>query len=178
MKNVPNEVLEGRFPQSLIQLLEMIGRLFLHEHPDSASSWNENCIKEVLSKFGVGTTVTDQCQFGQRSREGEPIRKPTRWMSNTVTIFEELLWCVRGSCLPGGFRDVLGEFVRGRVGLDNLGVIVFSCTANDKFPRILQLCWKYRWPLSVFGLAEVLKFVWRFFQQPTALSLRPLSVTL
>ena len=55
------------------------GRLFLHEHPDSASSWtDEACIKDMLTMQSVGTTVTDQCQFGQKSKEGNPIKKPIR----------------------------------------------------------------------------------------------------
>ena len=66
------------------------GRLLLHEHPDSASSWSEGCVCKVLSTPGVDTVVTDQCQFGQRSREGNPIRKPTRWMSNCGEILEAL----------------------------------------------------------------------------------------
>ena len=66
------------------------GRLFLHEHPDGASSWDETCIQDVLAKVGVGTTVTDQCQFEQRSREGHPLKKPTRWMSNCPEILAAL----------------------------------------------------------------------------------------
>ena len=72
------------------------GRLFLHEHPAGASSWEETCIKGVLAKEGVETTITDQCQFGQRSREGDPVKKPTKWMSNCPEILEALSQRCRG----------------------------------------------------------------------------------
>ena len=34
--------------------------------------------------------VSDQCQFGQVTREGGPVKKPTRWMSNSPKILEAL----------------------------------------------------------------------------------------
>ena len=43
------------------------GRLLLHEHPESASSWDEECIKELLKRKNVDTVVMDQCQFCQKS---------------------------------------------------------------------------------------------------------------
>ena len=61
----------------------------MHEHLDSASSWtDEECIKAMLARDGVHTVVTDRCQFGQKSREGHPVKKPTRWMSNCPGILE------------------------------------------------------------------------------------------
>ena len=39
---------------------------------------------------GVSTTLTDQCQFGQQSREGNPVLKPTKWMSNCEEVLEAL----------------------------------------------------------------------------------------
>ena len=72
------------------------GRLFLHEHPAGASSWDEQCILEVLGWKGVSTTLTDQCQFGQRSREGNPVLKPTKWMSNCEHILSSLSKCCGG----------------------------------------------------------------------------------
>ena len=66
------------------------GRLLLHEHPEGASSWDEECIKQVFKSLGMNIVVTDQCQFGQQSREGNPIRKPTKWMSNCGGILEAL----------------------------------------------------------------------------------------
>lgn len=39
---------------------------------------------------GVSTTILDQCQLGQRSSDGQPLKKPTRWMSNSEDILEHL----------------------------------------------------------------------------------------
>ena len=58
------------------------GRFFLHEHPHQADSWDELCVRKLLSSFGVEKIEMDQCQMGQKDKEGNPIRKPTRWMSN------------------------------------------------------------------------------------------------
>jgi hypothetical protein len=66
------------------------GRLFLHEHPGSATSWNEECVLEVLQQTGVARITADQCQLGQETEQGEPIRKPTGFMSNCPDILEQL----------------------------------------------------------------------------------------
>ena len=58
------------------------GRLFLHEHPAHATSWNERCIHEVLQLKGVARITGDQCQYGQETEGGQPIRKQTGFMSN------------------------------------------------------------------------------------------------
>ena len=57
------------------------GRYFLHEHPASASSWKEACITGLMREAEVGEVTVEQCQFGQKAVGGEPITKPTRWMS-------------------------------------------------------------------------------------------------
>ena len=66
------------------------GRLFLHEHPANATSWTEQCVLEVLQKSGVARVTADQCQLGQQTEEGEPIRKPTGFMSNCPEILRML----------------------------------------------------------------------------------------
>ena len=66
------------------------GRLFLHEHPANATSWNEECILEVLQQIGVARITADQCQLGQETDKGEPIKKPTGFMSNCPDLLEQL----------------------------------------------------------------------------------------
>ena len=81
------------------------GRYFLHEHPATASSWELRCIKEVLHLDGVDVTHGDQCQYGQRSIEGSPIKKGIRWMSNAPAVLKSLGRRCRGrggSCTMGG----------------------------------------------------------------------------
>ena len=40
------------------------GGLFLHEHPESATSWKEPCIQRISNLPGVITVVADLCQYG------------------------------------------------------------------------------------------------------------------
>ena len=58
------------------------GRYFIHEHPAFATSWDEPCVKQVLRQDGVDRIVCDQCQHGAQDESGNPIRKPTAFMSN------------------------------------------------------------------------------------------------
>ena len=69
------------------------GRLVLHEHPDGASSWDLQCVHDVLNLPGMSSIVSHMCQFGMATvdAEGEAlVLKPTRWMSNCPAILEEL----------------------------------------------------------------------------------------
>ena len=43
------------------------GRYFLHEHPEGASSWEEQCIKSLLAKEDVIRVNVDQCMYGLKS---------------------------------------------------------------------------------------------------------------
>ena len=66
------------------------GRYFLHEHPATATSWELPCIKEILYKDGVDIVHGNQCQYGQENKAGEPIKKGTKWMSNSREVFQSL----------------------------------------------------------------------------------------
>jgi len=80
-----------RFVCELYQEQVDAGRYFLHEHPAGATSWAEACIQELLSQPGVETAVCDRCQYGQEDdRSGDPVKKPTKWMSNSQCIRESL----------------------------------------------------------------------------------------
>lgn len=77
------------------------GRYFLHEHPAQADSWTESCIQDILGLEGVDSIVMHQCQLGQCDETGRPVKKPTRWMSNSSCILNRLnLQCtgVKGWC--------------------------------------------------------------------------------
>ncbi len=81
------------------------GRFFLHEHPDGASSWEEEVMQEVLRLPGVSRVKGDQCQYGQEVRfgtyKGHPIKKPTGFMSNAPRLLARLSKVCegnRGSC--------------------------------------------------------------------------------
>ena len=62
----------------------------MHENPAHAHSWKLSCIDEVMHLPGVARIDGDQCQYGQASIHGDPIRKPTGWMSNSPRILEQL----------------------------------------------------------------------------------------
>ena len=67
-----------------------MGRYFLHEHPAQASSWDELPINRMLSRPNVRTAVMDQCQYGLKDKHGNPMRKPTKWMSNSQAVLSAL----------------------------------------------------------------------------------------
>ena len=65
------------------------GRYFLHEHPASASSWQESCAQRMLNKHGVMKVVGDQCRYGLVATDGEytgPAKKSTGFMTNSPCI--------------------------------------------------------------------------------------------
>ena len=94
------------------------GRYFLHEHPVGAASWQEGCVQRVLGLQGVSRITGDQCQLGQKSHEGLPVKKPTGWMSNCPYALEELnKRCPGrgGECSKPGLRHHVCE---GRVATE------------------------------------------------------------
>ena len=64
------------------------GRIFLHEHPATAISWDEKPIKDLLMHQAVTYVVADQCQYGliTKGNHGEPMpaMKTTRFMTNAL----------------------------------------------------------------------------------------------
>ena len=47
------------------------GGVFIHEHPDSASSWMTEEIAEVMNLPGVVKRRVDMCRFNLRAKDGE-----------------------------------------------------------------------------------------------------------
>ena len=70
-------------------------RYFLHEHPAQATSWSTDVVKRIMNLEGVQRTVGDQCQYGAEAY-GQPIRKPTGFMSNCEGIRKSLSKLCRG----------------------------------------------------------------------------------
>ncbi len=66
------------------------GRYFLHEHPATATSWTEECVEKVLEVDGVETDVGDRCRYDQCAEDGTPVKKPTKWMSNSPEVLKTL----------------------------------------------------------------------------------------
>ena len=96
------EIVEERLPKArmhlefctkLYNLQIHHGRYFLHEHPQSATSWGEQCIQNVLGRKGVIKVSADQCQYGLMSRDktGEGVvRKATSFMTYAPYVAMEL----------------------------------------------------------------------------------------
>ena len=69
---------------------------FLHEHPATAMSWNEDSIHAVARMPTVHTVVGDQCQYGLVTpSEADPkvmvpALKPTKFMTNSQVMRDQL----------------------------------------------------------------------------------------
>ena len=62
-------------------------RHFILEHPDGASSWEEDCLAALSTQPGVFLSRFDQCRFGLRCPyTQEPIRKRTRLVHNIPEV--------------------------------------------------------------------------------------------
>ena len=85
-----------RFVCELYRAQHEAGRYFLHEHPLFATSWQNEHIVGILRLDGVDTVWGDQCQYGQQAGTEGPVKKPTRWLSNSVGILKKLDTKCRG----------------------------------------------------------------------------------
>ena len=100
-----------RFCMELYKLQADAGRYFLHEHPASAMSWAEPEVRRIAQMQGVQIAVGDQCMYEAADKDGDPIKKPTKFMTNSACIAEALSkrcggklgWCSR----PSGGRHAL-----------------------------------------------------------------------
>ena len=108
-----------RFVIELYPMQVKAGRDFLHEHPAGASSWREDIMKKLMRMQGVDVTVGDQCQFGGDDSKGNPLKKPTKFLSNSMLILKELSRRCSGrggacSRAVGGQHAVCGGMVARR----------------------------------------------------------------
>ena len=83
-----------RFVISLYKIQFDGGRHFLHEHPETATSWADPSMTKLLNEKRVSTTVSDQCEYGLLTPgpNGEPMaaNKPTKWMSSSPHMLKRL----------------------------------------------------------------------------------------
>ena len=70
------------------------GRHFLHEHPQSARSWQDEHMVDLLADPRVGITVSDQCEYGlfTPGPDGQPRRakKPPQWACPSPWMLKRL----------------------------------------------------------------------------------------
>ena len=94
------------------------GRYFLHEHPAYATSWQEKAVQELEAEPDVVTSVVDQCLYGCEDELGNPVKKPTRFLTNSAEMAKQL--CQRclgkqGECsrpTGGTHRQCRGKVAR------------------------------------------------------------------
>lgn len=65
------------------------GRYYLLEHPSGASSWHLPSIEEARSMLGAYLVSFPQCQYGLKAPNGKPMRKLTRFLTNSRHVAEE-----------------------------------------------------------------------------------------
>ena len=92
--DVQRKTLEGlihlKFVAQLYEDQIKANRYFLHEHPLSAMSWSEDCMREIAA-VNVGEAMCDQCMYGCKT-QGTPTsppmaaKKATRCLSNSPEI--------------------------------------------------------------------------------------------
>lgn len=95
-KRMPAEAVRQRWADAMLMLTHSMQcaskqvhnqRCFAFEHPASASSWKQQCVKSVMALPGVECVVFDQCMVGLRSKvHGTPMRKRTRIMTNCPKV--------------------------------------------------------------------------------------------
>ena len=81
----------------MIELYELqyhAGRLFLHEHPRFASSWNLPRMTALRSLPGLYEVGNEQCAFGLLTWKDDhtmvPAEKKTGWLTNSEFIADRL----------------------------------------------------------------------------------------
>lgn len=69
------------------------GRYFTHKHPEGATSWDLEMVKQIENLAVVHKVGCDQCQYGLTTSvmgENRPARKPTSFMTNSLFVPNEL----------------------------------------------------------------------------------------
>ena len=81
------------FCMKLYQIQWGDGRYFVHEHPETASSWQEQCVRNMLQRQGVIRVTGDQCRYGLTSYDGSRVgfaRKSSGFMTNSQCIAKRM----------------------------------------------------------------------------------------
>ena len=69
------------------------GMYYLHEHPQSASSWKLATMTKLIQRTSPEFVVANMCAFGMHDRDhqgGGLVKKPTGFMTNATMIAKKL----------------------------------------------------------------------------------------
>ena len=93
-----------RFAIKLYRMQADAGRFFLHEHPNSASSWKMPEMLELVNQLKIQRTVAHMCRYGMKSSDelgSGRVKKPTGFLTNSEYLRDQL----SNKCL-GGHRHI------------------------------------------------------------------------
>ena len=77
------------FAAEIYELQRAAGRHFLHEHLETADSWDEPCMRRLMARPGVGMVVGHQCEMGLVTEDKDgwaPAKKATKFMSTSTEV--------------------------------------------------------------------------------------------
>jgi hypothetical protein len=82
------------FAMQIYEVQLKAGRHFLHEHPQSASSWQDSRMVKMLAHPRVNTVVAHLCQYGMKTMGDDglwqPAKKATRFASSSEEVLRRL----------------------------------------------------------------------------------------
>ena len=82
-----------RFAVKLYRLQAEGGRFFLHEHPNSATSWKMPEVQKLMSDLQLEKTTAHMCRYGMKSTDesgGGRVKKPTGFLTNSEFLRDQL----------------------------------------------------------------------------------------
>ena len=82
-----------RFGIELWRIQHQAGRVFVFEHPATATSWENSSVKELMRLPGVLLSVMDMCCYGMIAQDKEgvaPVRKTTKILTNDPEVADAL----------------------------------------------------------------------------------------
>ena len=88
-----NAIAHVEFSCELYQIQIDEGRYFLHEAPDTATSWKLECVQKISMNEHVQRVTGDQCAHGMTREDWEGkgfVKKPTGWMTNSEEVAKVL----------------------------------------------------------------------------------------
>ena len=89
-----------RFCVELCKLLHSAGRAFAFEHPCSATSWDDESLRELTSMTGVVVSILDMCRCGMVATD-ELGKAPVRKTIKTATSVPEIADAFSARCEGG-----------------------------------------------------------------------------
>ena len=115
---------------------------FVFEHPQTARSWQQRSVRQLMARPGIQRVVAHQCQFGLRSKDQNLHKKPTAFLTNHTGLAEQLARRCKGGHLH---EPIIGDQRRSaasQVYPDGLVETILQTYARSvgKAPAEVHLC--------------------------------------